>query len=152
MGNGSNVLPKCWLAMGSILLYLLIAFATCSSVEGENIETIIIGLANCGKTFLLRPLEDIFQTFSNPANDKYGWVGTEKAEVILLNDFRWASDLIKWNDFLLLLEGHKVHLPDPKYHFSSDLSIEKDTPIFATSKEAIKYIGKYNVLMNEKMR
>ena len=113
---------------------------------------IIIGPANCGKTFLLRPLEDIFRTFPNPANDKYGWVGAEKAEVIFLNDFRWTSDLIKWKDFFLLLEGHKVHLPAPKNHFSSDLSIEKDTPIFATSKELLSILASMTVPMNEKMR
>ena len=56
--------------------------------------------------YLLTPLKDIFQTFSNQANDKYGWVGAEKAEVIFLNDFRWTSDMIKWNDFLVLLEDH----------------------------------------------
>ena len=112
--------------------------------RGKYRNIIITGPANCGNTFLLRLLEDIFQTFSNPASDKYHWVRAEKAEVVFLKDFCWTSDLIKQNDFLLLLEGHKVHLPAPKSHFSSDLSIEKDTPIFVTSKEAINYIGKYN--------
>ena len=61
---------------------------------------------------------------------------TEKAEVIFV-DFCWTNDLIKWNDLLLLLDGHKVHLPTPKNHFSSDLFS------VATNKETMKYIGKY---------
>ena len=111
-----------------------------SKGRGKPRIIIILGPANCGKTFLLRPLEIIFKTFSNPANDKYGWVGADKAEVIFLNDFRWSSELIKWNEFLLLLEGHTVHLPAPKNHFASDICIDKDTPVFATSKDVIKFI------------
>ena len=89
-----------------------------SKGRGKLRNVIIVGPANCGKTFLLRPLGIIFKTFSNPANDKYGWVGADKAEVIFLNDFRWSSELIKWNEFLLLLEGHTVHLPAPKNRFA----------------------------------
>ena len=59
-----------------------------SKGRGKVRTVIIIGPANCGKTFLLRPLEIIFKTFSNPGNDKYGWVGANKAEVVFLNDFR----------------------------------------------------------------
>ena len=111
-----------------------------SKERGKLQNVIIVGPANCGKTFLLRPLEIIFKTFSNRANDKYGWVGADKAEVIFLNDFRWSSELIKWNEFLLLLEGHTVHLPAPKNHFASDICIDKDTPVFATSKDVIKFV------------
>jgi len=115
-----------------------------SAGRGKLRNIIITGPANCGKTFMLRPIEKLFKTFSNPANDKYGWVGADKAEVIFLNDFRWSSELIQWNEMLLLLEGHTVHLPAPKNHFASDVCIDEDTPIFATSKSAIKYIGRYN--------
>ena len=38
--------------------------------RGKYQNIIITGSANRGKKFLLRPLEDIFQTFSNPASDK----------------------------------------------------------------------------------
>ena len=40
---------------------------------------------------MLKPLKLIFSDsiFKNPANDKYDWVGSEKAKVFLLNDFRW---------------------------------------------------------------
>ena len=82
--------------------------------ERKDRNIIITCSANWGKTFLLRRIEDIFQIISNPASDKQGWVGAEKAEVMLLNDFCWTSDLIKQNNFPLLLEGHKVNLFDPK--------------------------------------
>ena len=45
---------------------------------------------------------------------------------------------------LLLLEGDTVKLPAPKNQFASDVVIQKDTPIFATSKSRITYVGKFN--------
>ena len=86
----------------------------------------LTGPTNCGKSFLLNPLELIFKCFMNPAAGKYAWVGLDQCEVAYLNDFRWSEELIKWNDFLLLLEGQTVHLPRPKNQFATDLEIERE--------------------------
>ena len=103
--------------------------------------------------FLLRPLEIIFKTSSNPANGKYEWVGANKAEVMFLHDFHWISELLEWNEFLVLLKGHTVHLPAPKSHFASDICIDKDTPFFATSKDVIKFIiGKIYTIPQMKLK
>ena len=85
-----------------------------SKGRGKRRNVIIFGPANCGKTFLLRPLEIIFKTFSNPANDKYGWVGADKAEVIFLNDFRWSRNGMSfccyWKDTLSTFQLQKITL------------------------------------------
>ena len=107
-------------------------------------KVLIVGPANWVKTFLLTPLTKIFETFSNPANDKYAWLGAELAEIIFLNDFRWTPEIITWKELLLLLEGQSVHLLSPKNHYSHEICIDSDTPIFATSKSRITYTGKYN--------
>jgi len=62
--------------------------------RGKFRNILLVGPANTGKTFLLKPLESIFHSFVNPATDKYAWVGCESAEVILLQDFRWVPELI----------------------------------------------------------
>ena len=111
--------------------------------RGKFRNIMIIGPANCGKTFMLKPLELIY-VFSNPANDKYAWVGADTAEIMVLQDFRWCRDSIPWKDLLLLLEGETVKLPAPKNQFSTDVVIKKDIPIFATSKSRITYTGKFN--------
>ena len=59
-----------------------------SKGRGKLRNVIIVGPVNCGKMFLLRPLEIIFKTSSNPANDKYEWVGANKAEGMFLHDLR----------------------------------------------------------------
>ena len=112
--------------------------------RGKYRNILIVGPANCGKTFLLKPLVQIYKTFSNPAVDKFAWTRATEADIIFLNDFRWERDLISWKELLLLLEGEPVHLPAPKTFFKDDACLTKDTPIFATSKSVITFKGPYN--------
>eukprot|EP00795_Rhopilema_esculentum_P003566 gene3566-biopygen19 len=113
--------------------------------RGKFRNIMITGLANCGKTDLLNPLNDLFETFTNPANTSYAWLGAEKAQVILLNDFLYSTEIMAWNDFLCFLEGQTVHLAAPKSTYAQDIHFNKDTPAFATGKEKIKFLGRYNM-------
>ena len=143
-----------WLECAKEILYLnhidVPAFASSlrsllKQGRGKHRNLLITGSANCGKTFMLKPLQVIYkgEIFENPANDKYGWVGADKARVIFLNDFRWTKELITWKDLLLLLEGEPVKLPAPKNNYAEDVHITSDLPIFATSKTSIRYRGSY---------
>ena len=108
--------------------------------RGKYRNIMIIGVANCGKTFLHNPLNVIYNTFCNPASTSFAWVGAEKAEIVFLNDFRWTPSVIQWHDFLLLLEGQLVHLPVPKTHYAKDIVFNGDTPVFATGKNPIVFV------------
>lgn len=79
---------------------------------GKNRNLLITGNVNCGKKFLLNPLTVIYDILCNPGTGSFTWVGVDKAECIFLNDFWWCSQLLPWDDLLLMLEGHVVHLPD----------------------------------------
>ena len=48
--------------------------------RGKFRNIIITGPASFGKTFLLKPLENIYKCFLNPAKDKYAWVGAAEAK------------------------------------------------------------------------
>ena len=102
--------------------------------HGKFRNAMTTGPANCGKNFMLKPLEIIYHAFSNTSNDTYAWVGADNAEVIILQDFRQSSEFICQKDFLLLLESEPVRLPSPKNQFVTDVCIKTDIPIFATSK------------------
>ena len=108
--------------------------------RGKYRNILVKGSANCGKTFLLNPLNVLYNTFSNPASSSSAWVGAESAEIIFLNDFRWSPQVLAWHDMLLLLEGQTVHLPAPKSHFAKDLVFDADTPIFCTGKHELIFI------------
>ena len=106
--------------------------------RGKHRNILLTGPANCGKSFLLNPLTEVYKCFTNPAQNSFAWIGAEKAEVIYLNDLRWADKLIPWNNFLQLLEGAEVHLSAPKNHSPEDIKFTADTPIFATSIAPIR--------------
>ena len=82
--------------------------------RGKYRNILLAGLANCGKTFSLNPLNSVFKSFCNPATTTVAWVGADSAEVIFLNDFRWCPQIIPWHDLLLLLEGQKCIFLHPK--------------------------------------
>ena len=91
-------------------------------------NVLTVGPANCGKTFMLKPLNLVFDCFNNPASTTFSWVGAEQAEVIVLNDFRWNSKLIEWSDLLNLLEGEPVHFATPKSHYAKDVLLDQYLP------------------------
>ncbi len=49
---------------------------------GKYKNLMLTGPANCGKTFLLNPLNSIYKTFTNPASTSFAWVGAEQANVL----------------------------------------------------------------------
>ena len=89
--------------------------------RGKYRNVLITGPSNCGKTFILNPLNAIYDTFSNPATTSFAWVGVENCEIIFLNDFRWCGQIIPWHNLLLLLEGQIVRFPAPKTHYAQDI-------------------------------
>lgn len=119
--------------------------------RGKFRNVIAVGPSNCGKTFMFKPLTNIYgdDVFENPANHKFGWVGADKATIIMLQDFRWSKDLVTWKDLLLLLEGEKVKFPAPRNLFKDDVCISGNVAIFATSKSEIKFKGTYNSTDNQ---
>ena len=109
--------------------------------RGKYRNLMIVGPANCGKTFILQPLNLMYNCFVNPASTTFAWDGAETAEVIILNDFRWSAHIVPWHDMLQMLEGQPVHLSAPKTHHAKDLVLDKDTPIFCTSSSRIRYVS-----------
>ena len=61
--------------------------------------------------------------------------------------------VISWQDLFKLLEDGAVHIAAPKRHFSKDIVMDKDTPIFATSVSPIRSYsnGRINELETEMM-
>ena len=64
---------------------------------GKFSNVILVGPTNTGKMFMFKSLKQILgkKLLENPANDKFGWVGVDKASVILLEDYGWAKYLGK---------------------------------------------------------
>ena len=62
--------------------------------RGKYRNLMIVGPANCAKTFLLNPLNVIFNTFSNPESTSLHGLARNRLNVFFLNDFRWSPAVI----------------------------------------------------------
>ena len=81
---------------------------------GKSRNTLMIGTTNYAKIFLIGLLELLLDTFCTPSANKYACSRLDGKEVILLNDFWWSSEPIRWETFLVLLEGEVLQFPLPK--------------------------------------
>ena len=119
----------------------------------------LLGQRNCGKTFLLKPLKLIYQTFSSPAQGAFNWVDAPEKEVLLLNDFRYpaidkgADNVFPWQELLNLLEGETVQVATPKSFHPSNKVWTQCQPIFGSGHKRITYIkhGEENTTETEMM-
>ena len=79
--------------------------------RGKYRNIIIMRPSNCSKTFLIKPLESIFQIFANPASDKYAWVRAHDAEIIfwMISDgcMSWLSGKFCCYYFKVTKWGHQ---------------------------------------------
>ena len=135
----------------------IFAEAICTLLDlGRNF--LQVGSANCGKTFLLNSLTEIYDTFLNPSSSKYAFARADNKELIFLNDLRWSQEMIPWQELFNLLEGQSVYLGAPKTHYARDILITDDVPIFATSIAPIMFAGNdgnvegENVMMEARWR
>ena len=92
--------------------------------QGKSRNILLAVPANCGKTFLLNPLTEIYDSFLNPPSSKYTFVGAENKELIFLNDSRWSQEMIPWHKFLNLQGGVSVYLAAPNIHYARDILLQ----------------------------
>ncbi len=117
--------------------------------RGRKRNIYLLGPTASGKTFLLKPLLDIFPGhFANPPASSFGWLGADEARIIVLNDYRWENKRnggnIEWGALLNLLEGFATKLPAPMNSYAKHILVNTDVPIFATGPEKIRWYSNNN--------
>ena len=112
----------------------------------------LIGPAECGKIFLLIPLETLYKTFSYPSSERYSWVGIEEMEMISLNDFRLSKEVIPWEDLLRLLVGVRVWFDRPKNLYAQNMCIDSDNtiPVIGTCRSKYQWMGSYSIIVHQR--
>ena len=68
---------------------------------------------------------------------------------MLQNDLRWTPEMIRWSDFLNLLEVQTVHLAATKTHFIQEIILPGDIQIFAAIIEMVQLVDKSNHVQGE---
>ena len=71
-------------------------------------------------------------------------IGSEKADLIFFNDFRYESpnEIFEWGDMLNMLDGSAFRISTPKSQHAQDLVWSKKQPIFATGPKKIQRFHK----------
>ena len=110
--------------------------------RGKGYNMMICGPTNCAKSFLLMPLERIYNVFFQPSSGSFNWLHAPNAEVLFLNDIRYEEkgdqEVMPWRQFLNLLEGCTVNIRRPGNIYDGDLAwTDSSAPIFATAENPI---------------
>ncbi|CAJ1417934.1 unnamed protein product [Effrenium voratum] len=108
----------------------------CQGQWGSFANTILSQNGNEGKSFLLRPLPQIYGeagVFVTPPKSAFPLLGLEKARAVWLDDWRFNEDLVSWGVQLLWFEGASFIIGRPQNMYSGHLRYAKDDPIFVTT-------------------
>jgi len=95
----------------------------------------LLGAADCGKSFLLKGLEEVYQTYKRPEGGSYQLEDLLEAELVLLNDFEYdtgAKDWMPWFYFKNFLEGCSVKVGVPK-NKGGNREFKGTAPVFMTA-------------------
>ena len=80
--NGKRLQDACQVLSWNSINKFICAAAVCELFENGRkncLNIVFVGPSNCGKRFLLEPLEQIFTCFINPPRGKYPWAGVDEA-------------------------------------------------------------------------
>ena len=99
----------------------------------------LVGDANCGKSFLLKGLCEVFYTYVRPDGGTHQLEDLLDKEVVFLNDFEFdckTKDWMTWQYFKNFLEGGKVTVSRPK-NKGGNLPFKADSPVFLTAPREV---------------
>ncbi len=113
----------------------------------------IVGDTNRAKSFLLRPLEQIFKAYTQPDSGSHQLADLQTSEILWLNDFSWAPTWLPWSKLKDFLEGSALKVAVPKT-LGSNYVFTDDAPVFGTSPAQISHPtnAKETEQMNSRIR
>lgn len=98
----------------------------------------IIGLTNRAKSFVMKPLSVIYQSFVPPDSGSHQLADLRGTELVWLNDFTWDPSFLAWSKFKTFMEGSPVRVAVPKTQ-GSNYTFETDSPVLGTSPTIIAH-------------
>ena len=100
----------------------------------------LVGDADCGKSFLLKGLLDVFVTYTRPEGGSHQLEDLLEAEIVFLNDFEYdstAPSWMPWSYFKDFLEGSKVKVAIPKNKGGGNQMFKGTAPVFLTCAQEV---------------
>ena len=106
----------------------------------KEINILIMGAPDAGKSFILKPLAQIFKTFIRRGqHETFPLQGLHGCEICLLQDVRYETFGLPWDDWLAWAEGEAVMVRMPRNHYSESKAYNGTAPLFATMADTFSY-------------
>ena len=102
-------------------------------IKGKKRNVFIYGESNRAKTFVLNPLQCIFNTFKPPDTGSHQLADIKGCELVFLNEWEYDPSFLPWGKLKDFFEGQTMKIAVPKnegcnYVFSLDSPIVGTTP------------------------
>jgi len=104
----------------------------------------VLGPPDCGKTFLLKGLREVYSCYERPDGGSYQLEDLLGKEVVFLNDFEYdasAKEWMPWSFFKNFLEGGHLKVGRPKNR-GGNATFKGTAPVFATAPQEVKLFRK----------
>ena len=106
--------------------------------KGSNV--VICGEPDGGKSFVLKPFGRIFQAFvTRGQTENFPLQGLHGSEICLLQDVRFESFGLPWDDWLRWGEGEDMMVKLPRCTFEASRLYKGTAPLFATMADLFSY-------------
>ena len=106
----------------------------------KDTNVLIHGVPDAGKSFAFRPLGLIFETFiTRGQNESFPLQGIHGSEICLLQDVRFESFGLPWDDWLRWGDGESMMVRLPRNAFDESKEYVGTAPLFATMATLFKY-------------
>ena len=103
-------------------------------------NVIVTGSPDGGKSFVFKPLSEIYDAFiTRGQNESFPLQGIHGKELCLLQDPRYESFGIQWDEWLRWGEGETITVKMPRNRFAQSLPYKGSAPLFATMADLFSF-------------
>lgn len=108
--------------------------------RAKDHNILICGEPDGGKSFVLKPFSRIFDAFvTRGQNERFPLQGLHHKEICLLQDVRYDSFGLSWDDWLRWGEGEDMMVKLPRCSFEASVPYKGTAPLFATMADLFSF-------------
>ena len=99
---------------------------------------VIVGATNRAKSFCLKPLQLVYETFKPPDGGSHQLEDLKGCEILWLNEFEHDPSFLAWRKLKDFLEGEPLKVAVPKTR-GKNYTFSSDAPVFGTAPGPIEH-------------
>jgi hypothetical protein len=108
--------------------------------RNKTVNVLVVGAPDSGKSFCFKPLVKIFDAFIRRGQtENFPLQGLHGSEVCVLQDVRYESFGLPWDDWLCWAELEDIMVKLPRSHFEESKRYSGTAPLFATMTDVFQY-------------